>query len=134
MASHSLLHTWSIFAVGVFLLSSCSTNHLSKIPRPEGRYSPAIYSAGSAGFSSDRAASLRTIAAKGDLTESEQIYLVKVLKYSGGFSSDKKDVLLALLNNRSVSDFARHAVADAMPYLNLSSSDAKVVADSLAKN
>jgi len=91
---------WVIALFGVFLVVSCSTHQLSNIPRPEGRYAPAIYAAGSAGFSSDRAASLQMIASKSDLTESDQIYLVKVLQHSGGFSSDKKKVLLA--NNRVV--------------------------------
>lgn len=113
------------------LFTGCTSARLSRISRPDGRYSPAIYAAASIDFSSDRTSTLGDIAAKPDLTEAEQIYLLEVLRVTCGFSADKRDVLLALLNNPAVTDASRSKVADILPKLDLFPKDAKQVVDAL---
>lgn len=121
-----------LLIVGLSLVSGCMSARLGQLAKPEGRYTPAIYAAASVGFSSDRTATLRDIAAKGDITEAEQIYLLEVLQVTGGFSGDKKGVLLALLGNRAITDAAKKRLSEMLPGLGLFSGDAKAVADALA--
>ena len=113
-------------------VTGCVSTRLAQLPKPEGQYAPAIYAAASVGFSSDRAATLRDIAGKSDITEAEQIYLLETLQITGGFSDDKKEVLLALLGNRAVTDATKRRMSEMLPRLGLFSSDAKAVADALA--
>ena len=113
-------------------VTGCTSARLAQLPKPDGRYAPAIYAAASVGFSSDRAAALRDIATKSDITEAEQIYLLQVLQITRGFSSDQKEVLLALLGNRATTDATKKRLAEMLPRLNMFSSDAKIVAEALA--
>lgn len=115
------------------LLTGCVSARLARLTKPEGRYTPAIFAAASADFSSDRAASLRGIAAKNDLTEAEQLYLIEVLQIAGGFSSDKKEVLLALLSNDAVTAGAKKLLSETLPKFELFSDDTRAVADALAR-
>lgn len=121
-----------LLVVLLCVASGCVSARLAQLQKPDGRYSPAIYAAGSVSFSSDRSAALRDIAAKSDITEGEQIYLLEVLQITDGFSGDKKEVLLALLNNRAITNATKKRLAEILPSLGLFSSDAKVVVDALA--
>jgi hypothetical protein len=118
----------------LFLLvfTGCASARLAQLPKPDGRYAPAIYAASSVSFSADRTSTLRDIAAKSDLTEAEQLYLLDVMQVTGGFSGDVKAVLLALLKNQAVSQGAKKRVSELLPSLGLFSGDAKAVADALA--
>ena len=121
-----------LFLTALLFFTGCVGARLARLTQPEGRYAPAIHAAGSIGFSPDRAATLRDIAGKTDLTDAEQIYLLEVLEIAGGFSGDKKKVLLALLSNRSVTAPTRKRISEILPKLGLFSGDAKAVADALA--
>lgn len=121
-----------IALITIIALAGCTSARLSKLPKPEGRYSSAIYAAGSIAFSGDRASTLRDIAAKPDITEAEQIYLVEVLQVTDGFSGDKKAVLLSLLKNKAIAEGAKKRLSELLPRLGLFSADAKEVIDALA--
>jgi hypothetical protein len=115
------------------LLAGCTSVRLSKITIPDGRYSAAIQAAATLSFSADRASTLKEIAAKPDLSEGEQIYLLEVLRITDGFSADKTHVLLSLLGNQAVTAAAKTKVAEILPKLGLFSAEGKEVADALAR-
>lgn len=113
--------------------SGCVSARLDQVPKPEGHYAPAIRAAGSISISSERTAALSNIAAKNDISEAEQLYLLDVVRVTDGFSGDRKDVLLALLENRATTDRTKKRLAEILPSLGLFSGDAKVVVDALAR-
>ena len=106
---------------------------VSKVPVPEGKYSPAIYAAASINFSDERNSALRHIARKSDITEVEQIYILEVLQVTDGFSGDKKAVLLSLLKNQSIAQSAKRKMSELLPKLGLFSDDAKEITIALAE-
>ena len=128
----TLMKAIPFLLISLSFLTGCVSARLARLPKPDGRYVPAIYATASASFSSDRSATLLKIAAKSDLTEAEQIYLLEVLRITGGFSDDQKNVLLALLRNGAVTPAAKKRMAEILPKLGLFSRDAKAVADALA--
>lgn len=98
--------------IALATLVGCTTaGRVAKLPMPDDKYGAGIYAASSVGFSADRNSTLSDIAAKSDLSEAGELYLLEVLRITGGFSADKKAVLLALLSNRAVTDDVRKRVA-----------------------
>ncbi len=57
-------------------------------------------------YPSERLAVLKRIANRADLTTHEQTYLINAI-YMGGFSSDRADALILLIENPSLTDEAR---------------------------
>ena len=103
-----------------------------KIPKPEGELTPAIVSASSLVFSSERNPALAGIAANPKLAPAEQEYLLAVLKKLGGFSSGTTEVLVALANNPASTAATRAKVAEVASSLSLFSSDKMKVTEALA--
>ncbi|HZW07370.1 MAG TPA: hypothetical protein VFF65_09615 [Phycisphaerales bacterium] len=97
-----------------------------------GNYAGAIRAANTVGHSSDRSATLATVAGKPDLDEPSQMMLVNSLRGSWGHSSDKTNVLQTLVSNPALTPRAALHVANSLERIASHSSDRKRIADLLA--
>ncbi len=122
----------AFFAIALPACSS-STNHL-EVDLPHGPNAAAIYAASQDRFSSNRNKIFREIAAKPNLSEHEQIYLIDVTVRQGGFSRDIANVLTTLARNPAITTLARNHLAIQMRRVNLFSSDRRRIAEALARN
>jgi hypothetical protein len=84
-------------------------------------------------FSSDRASTLVPIAARRDLTEHEQEFLIDVTVDTGGFGSDAVEVLIVLARNPSLTPGARTHLGRRQRDVSLFPSDRKRLAAALAE-
>jgi hypothetical protein len=122
-----------IFAPGCVI----SVNHTNEGCCPDqqgvvGNYAGAIRAAGTISISSDRCATLNTIAAKLDIDEPSQIMLINSLRGSWGISSDKAAVLETLVKNPALTSRAALHIANHLEQIVSLSSDRKTIADLLA--
>lgn len=97
-----------------------------------GNYAGAIRAAGTISISSDRCATLSTIAAKPDIDEPSQMMLINSLRGSWGISSDKAAVLETLVKNPALTSRAALHIANHLEQIVSISSDRKTIADLLA--
>lgn len=72
---------------------------LAVAPENAGRYTGALEAARGLSFSSDRTRILKSIAAKPDLDECDQLWIVSNLTALCSYSSDRTDVLKTLVRN-----------------------------------
>lgn len=117
------------------LVFSTSCISFLRDTRPDnltGRHAAAITAADSISFSDDRTSVLKTLAAKPDLTESEQIYLVNVTT-DRGFGEDQADVLVVLAKNPCLTEGARMHLAENLHRVSFSG-ERERVASALAAN
>lgn len=98
---------------------------------PHARYTDAIAAASSISFSGDRAAALRTIAAKPDLEEPDQHRIVHILADQGGFSGDNTDVALTLLHNPNLAPSTRTLIGANTPKIASFSGDRERITTAL---
>lgn len=85
-------------------------------------------------FSAERSDALESIAARGDMTEHEQLFLLDALVAGDGFSGDDTDVLVTLAHNPALADATRNAIAMRIDELDLFSSDRARVAKALSES
>ena len=133
-----VLHASSA-AVLLTLTPGCiiSVNHTEEGCYPDqygtvGNYAGAIRAAGTISISSDRCATLSTIAAKPDIDEPSQMMLINSLRGSWGISSDKAAVLESLVKNPALTSRAALHIANHLEQIVSMSSDRKAIADLLA--
>ena len=126
---------WAAMIGWVFLLSWSTTGIVRAAFQRirAGRYETKVNAIVSTDLSPDRAATLRVIAAKTGLSERDQICIVEALKATAGFSGRKKEILMSLLENQSVTPAVRKQISNSLPALDLIDADARMVASALAK-
>jgi len=126
----------------------CSSNRLSKLEKPNEKYSSEILA--SARFSPDeRSKALQLIASKKDLSETDQLFLIDVIlaqgKFAVGFSikinnngvqagdspENNKLILLTLIKNEATTDKALDKIADSLHKFRLFPDDKKEILDAL---
>lgn len=126
----------------------CSSNRLSKLEKPNEKYSSEILA--SARFSPDeRSKALQMIASKKDLSETDQLFLIDVIlaqgKFAVGFSikinnngvqtgdspENNKLILLTLIKNEATTDKALDKIADSLHKFRLFPDDKKEILDAL---
>jgi hypothetical protein len=126
----------------------CSSNRLSKLEKPNEKYSSEILA--SARFSRDeRSKALQMIASKKDLSETDQLFLIDVIlaqgKFAVGFSikinnngvqagdspENNKLILLTLIKNEATTDKALDKIADSLHKFRLFPDDKKEILDAL---
>lgn len=126
----------------------CSSNRLSKLEKPNEKYSSEILA--SARFSPDeRSKALQMIASKKDLSETDQLFLIDVIlaqgKFAVGFSikinnngvqagdspENNKTILLTLIKNEATTDKALDKIADSLHKFRLFPDDKKEILDAL---
>jgi len=83
-------------------------------------------------FSSERSGALGSIAARPDITEHEQLFVLDALAAGDGFSSDDTAVLVALARNPALSDATRNELGRRIGDFDLYSSDRVRVATALS--
>ena len=108
------------------------TNEAPVIALPEGRYTGAIRAAQAVSFSEDRAQAFMAIAGKPDLEECDQHRLIYALRRDDGFSRQKTDVVIALIENPSITNSTRSMIGSSVEDLASFSSDRARIAQALA--
>lgn len=99
-----------------------------------GPYEGAIRAASSVGFSDQRNDTLATIAAKPDLTEMDQLSILRVLSSKRGFSHDTTRVLETLCRNPATTPRTKAAIGSNLGKMVGFSDDRKRIADLLAQS
>lgn len=137
MLARAILAALATIALTVTPGCIISVNHTEDGCYPDyygsvGNYAGAIRAAGTISISSDRCATLSTIAAKPDIDEPSQMMLVNSLRGSWGVSSDKAAVLETLVKNPALTSRAALHIASHLEQIVSISSDRKTIADLLA--
>ncbi|HYE60616.1 MAG TPA: hypothetical protein VD997_01350 [Phycisphaerales bacterium] len=100
---------------------------------PEGKYTGAIRAAQAISFSDERTAALTTIARKDDLEEIDQHRIVYLLRRDGGYSTDKTNVAIALVENPNCTAATKNMIGSYAKDIASFSSDRTRLAAALSK-
>lgn len=113
--------------MGVFAAGGC-------VSRPAGPDTPTMQTIESAthmvDYPSQRLAILRKVAAQPDLQQHEQTYLVDAI-FMGGFSSDRANALLTLLDNPCCTPLTRGQIREEMKKTRMLGNSERRVIDAL---
>lgn len=98
---------WLLLTTTLLAVTGCVTHP----PGPHGSLCPAIEAATKIGFSDQRSQTLQRIAARPELSQHEQTYLVNAIVQKGGFSDDVANALIAVIKNPGCTDETRTLIA-----------------------
>jgi hypothetical protein len=121
----------SVLGAAGALAGCASPTHMSEAGS-HGEMCPAIQSAAGIGFSNERAAALKKIAATPGLSEHEQAFVIDVALGESSFSGDRADVLVELAHNPAMTLRTRGYMAEKLAGASMFSGDKQRVTEALA--